>query len=181
MASKDFVRIGEIAKPHGVKGELSVIYHADSPLLLDHAPRVWLAPATGGRPRPHTVRHWRTHHGRVLLTLQEVADRNAAEALRGMDLLLRAQDLPEPDPDEIYLHQLEGCRVELPDGSLLGTLRHVLAPTPEQEVWAIETPDGREVLFPAHEDAVLLADPEAGLLRIDPPPGLLELYLGEPG
>jgi 16S rRNA processing protein RimM len=46
-----------------------------------------------------------------------------------------------------------------------------------QEIWTILTPEGREILFPAAPDFVLEINPEAGLARIAPPPGLLALYL----
>jgi 16S rRNA processing protein RimM len=46
-------------------------------------------------------------------------------------------------------------------------------------LWSIRTPDGKEVLFPAVEEFVLDIDLEAGSVRIAPPPGLLDLYLGE--
>lgn len=178
MAGADVIPIGDVVKPHGLRGELVVDFHAEDPGLLDSLSHVLLA-APGGRAVRREVRAWRAHQGRVLLTLQGVADRNAAEALRGHTLLAPAAELPPPDDDEVYLHQLEGCRVALPDGRELGLLEGFLTPSDEQEIWAIRTADGREILFPAHEDSVLEVDLEARRITIDPPPGLLELYAGQ--
>lgn len=63
-------------------------------------------------------------------------------------------------------------------GSRLGTLEQVLFHG-EQEVWVIVTPDGREVLFPAVPEFVPDIDLDAEIIRIAPPEGLLELYLGQ--
>lgn len=178
MAGADVIHLGDVVKPHGLRGELVVAFHAEAPELLDVLSHVLLDDGRGRRTR-REVRSWRVHQGRVLLTLQGVADRTAAEALRSHKLFAPAGELPPPDEDEVYLHQLEGCLVVLPDGRELGVVEGFLAPTEEQEIWAIRTADGREILFPAHEESVLDVDLEAGRITIDPPPGLLELYAGK--
>jgi len=175
MADHEVIHIGDIVKPHGLKGEVVVVFHAEDHELLDHVSHVLLDDGRGGQQR-RAVRSWREHQERVLLTLQGVADRNAAEALRGHQVLVPASQLPPADDDEVYLHQLEGCRVVLADGSELGVVEGFITPTAEQEIWVIRTPDGREVLFPAHDETVREVDLEAGRITIDPPPGLLEFY-----
>ncbi len=202
----DFVLVGEVLRPHGIRGELRVACHADSPFLFDAVPRVWLrpgpgspapapAPAKGGKgarggkdarrpgrpkapaaPRPAKILSWREHQDVVLLTLDTVPDRNAAETMRGYEVLVRAEDLPEPDEGQLFLYELEGMGVLLEDGRRLGVIAEVLLPG-GQEVWSIETEDGREVLFPVAEQFILAVDEEGDSVTIAPPPGLLELYL----
>jgi len=66
---------------------------------------------------PLTVAGVRWHQGRMLLAMEAVTDRNAAEALRGVILSAAVDDADSPeDPDEFYDHQLRGLRVELLDG-----------------------------------------------------------------
>lgn len=170
-----WIEMGTLARPHGIKGELCIDWHADSPLLL-HTP-LWLrqGEAPPRRVRPLAVR---SHKGRPLLVLEGVDNRTAAEALRGAALLVRREDLPPPDPDEVYLHDLLGCAVFLPDGGRLGRLDHVEFPA-GQEVWSIRTDDDREVLFPARPEYILQLSPHIPAVTIDPPEGLLEIYLGE--
>lgn len=167
--------MGTLARPHGIKGELCIDWHADSPLLLETP--LWLrqGSAPPRRVRPLAVR---SHKGRPLLMLEGVNDRTAAEALRGAALLVRREDLPPPAADEAYLHDLLGCAVLLPEGGRLGRLDHVEYPG-GQEVWSIRTEDEREVLFPARPEYILHLDPQIPAVTIDPPPGLLEIYLGE--
>ena len=106
-------------------------------------------------------------------------DRDKAQSLCGRECWMDEQLLPPLGDEEVFLFQLHGCRVLLDDGSPLGEILDILTPTPEQEIWVIETPDNREVLFPAHPDTVLEIDLDAGIVRIAPPEGLLEIYLQE--
>lgn len=174
-----WIELGVLLRPHGIKGEICMEWYADSPSLLNGPLRLQL----GNRPpQPVTIASWRMHKGRPLVLLEGIADRTAAESLRGARLLVDRDNLPPPDDNEVYVEDLLGCAVLLPDGSRLGVLDHVEYPAPDKEIWSIRTPDGKEILFPA-EDCFIsgfdLADPDAPTVTIDPPPGLLDLYLND--
>ncbi|MEG1610051.1 MAG: ribosome maturation factor RimM [Bilophila sp.] len=169
------VTIGTLARPHGIKGEIRVNYYAESPHLLRG--EVYLQ-AGNAPPRKMEVETMRMHQGTPLVRFVTVPDRTAAELLRGQEILVPEAELPEPDEDEVYLHDMLGLSVFLDaTGESLGTLDHVLFHG-EQEVWAIRTPDGKELLLPAVPEFVAEIDLEAECIRITPPEGLLELYLG---
>jgi 16S rRNA processing protein RimM len=172
---RDFVVIGEIAKPHGVKGEMRVFSHADSLSLFSELPRVFLA--RGGRPKAYGVRAARPHKDFVLLTLEGVEDRDAAEALRGAEVRIPVDMLPEPGEDELYQHAVLGLEVRLEDGQVLGFVEYIDT-RGDSEVWTVVTGDGSEVLLPIAEEFVVSLDLDAGYVVMDPPPGLIELYLG---
>lgn len=174
MSAKEWVVIGEVAKSHGLKGEFSVQFHADSPSLLDEVGHVWLA-APDRRPKRFPVRAWREHQGRVLLWLAGIDGRDQADAWRGAEVLLKTSELPEPEEGEVYLHDLQGLTVLLEDGSRLGVIAGIMVEP--QEVWTITTDEGQEILFPAAPELVPSIDLQAGTVTIAPPPGLLELYL----
>ncbi len=174
MSTNEWVLIGEVAKSHGLKGELSVQFHADSPSLLDEVGHVWLA-IRGGRPKRFSVHAWREHQGRVLLWLVGINGRDQADAWRGAEVLLKESDLPAPEEGEVYLHDLQGLDVLLEDGARLGAITDFM--TEPQELWIITTDKGEEILFPAAPELVPSIDLEAGSVTIAPPPGLLELYL----
>ena len=118
------------------------------------------------------------HKERPLLLLEGVADRTAAEALRGCKLFVRREDLPEPDDDEVYLEDLLDCDVVLPDGARIGRLDHFEYPA-GLEMWVIMTDDDKEVLFPARPEFIVGFDLEIPAVVIDPPEGLLDIYLAE--
>jgi 16S rRNA processing protein RimM len=169
------VAVGGVVKPHGGRGEFCIDFHADSPFLFADAGRVFLR-RPGGRAREYAVTGSRPPQGRMLLTLKGVSDRDAADALRGLEVAVAAADLPDPDEDEIYLHELEGLVVRLSDGRELGVLEGFLF-AGGQETWVIRDPKGREILLPATPEFVLDIDLDARVAMVEPPEGLLDLYL----
>jgi len=175
-AGEDLVLLGEVVRPHGIRGEVAVKSRADSLDSFGHPPALFMRPASGGPARPARVTGLRPHKGLVLLVLEGVADRNAAEALRGSEVLARREDLPAPEPGEVFLDDLIGLAVLLPDGSRLGEIVEV-QDAGGQELWVVRTEDGREALLPAADELVVELDLDAGRVVYDPPPGLLELFL----
>src|SRR5205823_8207343 len=119
------VVVGRVGRAHGIRGQVAVEVRTDEPgerlapgavLLTD--------PESVG---PLTVTAGQVHSGRLLLTFEGVADRAAAEALRGT--LLQADVDPDrrpDDEDEWYDHQLVGLAAVLPGGARLGVVREVL-------------------------------------------------------
>ncbi|HZF61573.1 MAG TPA: ribosome maturation factor RimM, partial [Desulfovibrio sp.] len=173
--TETWIHMGTLARPHGIKGEICIDWHADSPLLLDTP--LWLQRGKDA-PRRVKIAAVRSHKERPLLLLEGVADRTAAEALRGCKLFVKREDLPEPDDDEVYLEDLLGCDVVLPDGARIGRLDHFEYPA-GLEMWVIMTDDDKEVLFPARPEFIAGFDLEIPAVVIDPPEGLLDIYLAE--
>jgi 16S rRNA processing protein RimM len=122
------------------------------------------------------VAAWREHGRRVVVRFKGVDDRNGAEALRGHEILVHVDDLPEPDEHELYLYEVEGLTVLLEDGTTLGEVDSIAFPG-GQEVWTILTPEGQEILFPVAQEFVPAVDLDQRTVTIAPPPGLLDIYL----
>lgn len=173
LTPEGFIQLGTIARPHGIKGEVAVDWYADAP--PNSFPQLWLC-KRGMNPRPVPVLSCRNHKGRPLLWLEGISSRDEAEALRGCALCVPRANLPEPASDEAYLADLLGADVYLPDGDRLGRLDHVEMPA-GQEVWAIKTDSGHEILFPAQPEFIRSFNLKARQVCIDPPPGLLDVYL----
>ncbi|MFI9407415.1 ribosome maturation factor RimM [Nocardia sp. NPDC052316] len=168
--------VGRVAKSHGVRGELVVEIRTDDPAAR-FAPGSTLR---GRLPRSKEVRDFtvesaREHSGRLLVFLAGVADRDAADALRGTLFVVDSEDLPpSDDPDEYYDHELEGLTVQLTDATVVGTVREVLHSAAGELLSVTAAEDGREILIPfvtAIVPTVSLAD---RLIVIDPPEGLLD-------
>jgi len=170
-----FIAIGGVVKPHGIRGEFCIKSYADSPLLFDQVTSLFLQDGKKP-PQPITVRSWREHKGLVLLTCENVNDRDLAEALRGRTLLMREEDLPEIEGDEHYIRDMLGCRVQLEDGTDVGVLENFYE-NAEQDTWVIKADDGKEILLPAVPEFVLDVDLDTETIVIDPPEGLLDIYL----
>ncbi len=176
--TRDLVLLGEVTKPHGIRGEVCVRIYADSPDVFVRLRSLLLGRPAPSREKPRPVRlaGLREHKASLLVRFAGVEDRNAAEELRGCQVWARAADLPALEPGEVYLHQVEGLAVHLPDGRPLGVVE-AADDASGQELWLIRTDAGREVLLPAAFVAGL--DLDAGTATVDPPPGLLDLYLGD--
>jgi 16S rRNA processing protein RimM len=168
--------VGRIVKSHGIAGEVVVDVRTDDPeSRFATGAELRGKPRGGGTPRTFVVESARTHGSRLLVRLDGVADRNAADALRGTLFVVDAANLPPiDDPDEYYDHQLEGLRVRTVDGRELGRVAEVLH-TAAGELLSVRSDAGAEVLVPfvgAIVTAVSLTD---GVIDVDPPEGLLEL------
>ena len=90
--SDAFYLIGRIIKPHGIRGDLRVEIITDFPERFLHMKEVHAAPPGGGAVRLFRVIKARFHKTWILLTLEGVATRDEAEALRGWEL-----KVPEAD------------------------------------------------------------------------------------
>jgi 16S rRNA processing protein RimM len=125
--------------------------------------------------REFTVESAREHSGRLLVFLAGVADRAAADALRGMLFLVDSADLPpSEDPDEYYDHELEGLEVRLTDGTVVGAVREVLHSAAGELLEVRAADDGREILIPFVTAIVPTVSLAEGVIVIDPPEGLLD-------
>ena len=127
-----------------------------------------------------TVEAIRWHQGVLLVRFAEVADRNAAEAVRGTVLhaTLAADASPE-DPDEFYAHQLEGLAAYDVDGTPIGTVRRLVAGS-AQDLLEIRTPDGRDALVPFVKALVPEVDVPGGRVVVADRPGLVAPFPDEP-
>lgn len=168
--------VGRIAKAHGVTGEVVVDVRTDDPESRFAVGRTYaLRSPRGGSVPAVTIESVRPHGGRLLVRLRGVADRDAAEALRGSLFLIDSADLPAiADPDEFYDHQLEGLAVRTVGGDPVGTVAEVLH-TPGGELLSVRNDSGREFLVPFVRAIVTSVSLSTGTVEIDPPEGLLDL------
>jgi 16S rRNA processing protein RimM len=167
--------VGRVVKAHGVTGEVAVEIRTDDPAGRFVPGASLRGKAKGGAEDIYTVESAREHSGRLLLRLAGIADRNAADSLRGTVFIVDSQDLPPiDDPDEFYDHQLEGLRVVTMDGRLVGNVAEVLH-TAAGELLSVTAETGAEVLVPFVSAIVTSVSLTDRTIDIDPPEGLLEL------
>ena len=162
------VVVGRIGRPHGLRGEVTVQVTTDDPDSRFAAGAV-LGTTNRG---PLTVTGMRRSGPVLVLGIEGINDRNAAETLRGTSLTLDAAMLPVPDdPEEFYDHQLVGLTVIDQAGTVLGTVSEVMHP-PASPVLAVDRPDGRAELVPFVSAIVPTVDLDGGRLVVDPPDGM---------
>ncbi|MGH3585622.1 MAG: ribosome maturation factor RimM [Pseudonocardia sp.] len=166
--------VGIAVRAHGLRGELVVELHTDSPDERFVPGATLIAQRPGAPAGSLTVEAVRPHSGRLLVRFAEAPDRDAAEALRGTRLLVPADALAPPEDDEeFHVHQLEGLRAELADGTVVGTVREVVH-GPGGELLVLARPDHPDALVPFVQAIVPTVDLPGGRLVLTPPDGLLD-------
>ncbi len=162
-----FLVIGQVVKPHGVRGEVRVTPFTDAPERFQWLETVYLGESD---PQPAPVESVRLHHNLILVKLAGYDDRDAAEQLR--DVLLQvpeAEGIPLEE-GEYYLYQLIGLQVYSDAEEHLGELVDVLE-TRANNVFVVQGPGG-ELLLPDIDEVVQEIDFENGRMLVHLLPGL---------
>jgi 16S rRNA processing protein RimM len=163
-----FLVIGQITKPHGVRGEVRVLPRTDDAARFADLERVFIGEHD---PQITVVESARLHQGMVLVKLAGCDSRNAAEQLRGQWLQILVEDALPLAENEYYLYQLEGLQVISDEGQQLGKLVDVIE-TKANNVFVVEGTLG-QVLLPDTEEVILEIDFENGRMTVHLLPGLL--------
>ncbi|GAB4324664.1 MAG: ribosome maturation factor RimM [Phototrophicales bacterium] len=168
-----FLLIGEILRPHGVRGEIKIRLLTDYPDRIKGLPAVYLGTtADDTKAQPYRVKHMRMHQGYGLLTLHTIHNRDDAERLRGLFVMIRTQDAIPLEDDEIYLYQLIGMRVETQDGHILGIIKEVLE-TGANDVYIIDSEEHGEILIPVTDETIVETDTDRNCVTVNLPEGLI--------
>ena len=150
--------VGEVLKPQGIRGELKVKPFTDSPETFKEFKSVDIDGAE------YKILSCRTGDGFVYLGLKGVADRNAAERLRGKLLSVPREDAPELPEGRYYIADLLGAEAYFENGAYAGTVKDVLKNA--TDVYVLEK-DGKDILFPASAGVILKIDIESKRMVLD--------------
>jgi 16S rRNA processing protein RimM len=165
--------VGRVIRPHGIRGEVVVDVRTDSPERRFTVGSVLGTDPAG--PGPLRISELRQHQDRLLILFDGYADRDVADALRGVLLTVDSDGLEQlDDPDEFHDHQLVGLRAQTPEGESLGTVARV-EHGPAHDLLVLSRPDGQQALVPFVTAMVPEVDLAAGHVVLTLPDGLLEL------
>lgn len=159
------VRVGRIGKPHGLRGEVTVVPDSDHPDRF--APGATLSTTDGF---DLIVRSSSKYRDRGLVVLFEgFQSRNEAEQLRGEVLHITAAGRRSLDDGEFWQEDLVGVTAVAPDGTVLGTVAAIEFGVGQDRL-IVTTPAGLDVLVPFV--GALVGDPVGGVIEIKDPGGL---------
>lgn len=160
--------VARIGRAHGLRGELVLDVRTDAPERR-FVPGAVLRtqPAEAG---PLKIAAVREHSGQVLVRFAQAADRTAAEALRGVELVVEA-DASDED-DAWYPHEIVGLEARALDGSVLGEIEGI-EHLPAQDALVLRELGGERTLVPFVTAFVPEVDVRGGFVVLDPPGGLL--------
>lgn len=166
----DLVLVGHVTGAYGIQGWVRIKpYSADADALL-HAKTWWL-----DKPGLHDVdmMQAKVHGEDVVARLMGVADRNAAEALKGATVQIRRSDFPPLANDEFYWVDLIGLAVENLQGESLGAVVDLMdnGAHPILRVAVPALPDSekkpQELLIPFVDQFVKTVDQAAKKITVD--------------
>ena len=173
--------VGRVQKAHGIQGEIKVFPETDEPGRLVDLDRVFVGetPESAREVEVKTVRA-QYPKGRVivLLTLDGVASREAADALRGAGIYAHEDDLPALEDGEVYLHDLVGLAAfarydEGAEPVRVGTVKEMLEGG-AQLLFVIAQEGRPDAMIPDVDAFVEQVDVAAGRVVFTPPDGLLD-------
>jgi 16S rRNA processing protein RimM len=163
-----YLTVGFIRRPHGIRGELIMDIHTDFPERLRAGTKVFL----GDEHQPAKLASVRPHGTSLLVSFRELNSPETAGRLRNTWVYVTAADRPPLPEGKVYQHQVLGVRVVTDDGRELGTLVDIFD-TGANNVYVVETADGKEILLPAIPDVVLEIDLPNGQIKVHLLEGLL--------
>ena len=166
--------VGRLRKPHGLKGDLTLFPITDAPDTVFAAGRsVWLVGLDGEVVAgPVTIERSRSYHREWLVKFAGADRREAIDPWRGLFLAVPADELAPPEGDEVYLHELDGFAVRLPDETPLGLVTATYE-LPSGVMIEVQGPK-REFLLPYKKEFVREVDRAGRRLVVTPPEGLIE-------
>ena len=159
----EYLMIGEITKPQGVRGEVKVRPCTCDPDRFEGLDTVYVKRGDAYAPIRITVN--RLAPDAVFMNIEGVTDRDQAEKLRGTLIYIDRAHAVALDEDTTFLCDLYGLRGQVDDGRDLGELKDVMQPG-GNDVYVFRGPLG-EVLVPALKSVVLAVDLESGVMRLD--------------
>jgi len=166
-AEPEFITVGQILAPWGIKGKLKVRVETDFPQRFAPSSKVYV------NRQPMTIDHTEWHRGNTIIKLNAVDSIDAAQRLRGQPVEIHHSQL-KPLPEGQYYHfQLIGLEVWTTHGELLGTVTEILT-AESNDIYIVYGAQG-EILIPAIEDIVKSIDLNEGRIVIEPIEGLLSL------
>ncbi len=165
----DWITVGRIAAPFGLKGDVKLLPQTDFPERL--ATHAALYVGADHRPLRPTSAH--AHGSVILLHFAGIEDMTAAETLRGQVVAIPAAEVAPLAADQYYVHDLIGLRAVHVNGTDLGSVADILTGA-AQDLLVVRRPGQPDVLVPFVAALVPAVDVAARTVTIDPPLGLFD-------
>lgn len=169
------IRVGNLYKPHGIRGEIKMYPETDDPARLKGLTEVFIG-KSAEKAQTYKVKALRTQQTArrdyVLLTLAGIENPDQAERIKGLGVYVRESDLPTLEEDEFYFDDLIGLEAIQEDGTHIGEVVEWIE-APAQELLVILREDESEVLIPMVSEFIVDINFDENQLIIRPIEGLI--------
>lgn len=153
VSEPEYLVVGFLRRPHGLRGELIMDVHTDFPERL----KPGLTLFVGDDYEPKVIASRRPHGAAMLVRFRGIKTPEAAGIYRNTWVYVPAANRPALPEGEYYHHQLVGLTVVDENGNPLGVLADILE-TGANDVYVVKKPDGGELLLPAIPSVILDVD-----------------------
>ena len=154
---EQLLQVGVISSTHDVRGEVKVFPTTDDVKRFKKLKKVILD--TGKEQLPLEIEGVKFFKQFVILKFRGIDNINDIEKYKGKSLLVDREHAVKLKKDEYFIADMIGMDVFTEDGELFGALKDVME-TGANDVYIIETSDGKEVLVPAIKQCILDVDIE---------------------
>lgn len=168
----NLLRIGVITTTHGIRGEVKVFPTTDNVKRFDDCDEVILV--TKKEQIPLHVERVKYFKNIVIVKFKEYNDINQVEQFRKCDIMVTRENAVPLEKGEYFICDIIGADVVEEDGNKIGAVKDVIE-TGANNVFVIETEEGKEVLFPSIPECIKKVDVENKLVTAHIMPGLMDL------
>ena len=166
-----FLRVGVISSTHGIRGEVKVYPTTDDPERFLDLDEVILD--TGREHKILEIEGVKFFKNQVILKFKGYDNINDIEKYLKKDLLVDREHAVELGENENFIADLIDLEVVTDEGKVLGTLTDVIE-TGANDVYAVKTPEGKEILLPAIRDCILDVNVDEKRMTVHVMEGLLD-------
>lgn len=153
-----YLQIGEILRPHGVRGEVRMRVVTAYPERIPDLTRVYLGTHPfDTKPKLFEIVSVRFHHEVALVTFKGIEDRDDADRLRNLSVLVALEDAIPLDEGEVYLFELIGMRVVTEDGQDIGEVDDIIEAGPN-DTYVVKSDKYGEFTIPDVPQFILRID-----------------------
>lgn len=168
----DYFRVGVIANTHGIRGEVKVFPTTDDVTRFKTLKQVMLD--TGKEKMELEIQSVKFFKNMAILKFKGIDNINDIEKYKGKDLLVTRENAVELEEDEFYLADVLDAKVVTDEGEEFGVITDVME-TGANDVFVIETKEGKEVLFPVTKECILDINIDEMVVTVHVLPGLLDI------
>ncbi len=168
---EQFLRVGVISSTHGIRGEVKVYPTTDDPGRFLDLDEVILD--TGREHKILEIEGVKFFKNQVILKFKGYDNINDIEKYLKKDLLVDREHAVELGENENFIADLIDMEVVTDEGKVLGTLTDVIE-TGANDVYAVKTPEGKEILLPAIRDCILDVNVDEKRMTVHVMEGLLD-------
>ncbi len=160
----EYLELGKILKPQGIKGEIKLDAYTDSLERFDYLEYVYFKDENEQYTKINVEKR-RTDTKFAYIKLQGTESRDDAERLRGQILYVDRKNAAKLKEGYFYIKDLLGLKVANEDGEVLGTLKDIMQ-TGSKDIYVVKTKTGKTLMFPSIDGVILTKDLENRVITV---------------